>query len=74
MSDDIEVTDVAALTPHNEGLYEAGKALMVSSIDVGRDFCKSMIGIAAGAIPITLHSLAWFSAKTSGPVLLRAPS
>jgi hypothetical protein len=52
MSDEIEVSDVGPRSPHNEGLYEAGKALMVESIHVGRDFCKSMIGIATGAIPI----------------------
>lgn len=52
MADEIEVTAVGPRSPHNEGLYEAGKALMVESVEVGRDFCKSMIGIATGAIPI----------------------
>jgi hypothetical protein len=52
MSDEIEVSDVGPRSPHNEGLYEAGKALMLESIEVGRDFCKSMIGVATGAIPI----------------------
>jgi hypothetical protein len=60
MADEIEVTGVGPRSPHHEGLYEAGKALMVESVEVGRDFCKSMIGVATGAIPIyvTLVGLA----------------
>ena len=50
--DHVKVADVRARSPHNEGLYEAGKALLVESIDVGRDFCKSMITISTGSIPV----------------------
>jgi hypothetical protein len=49
---EIRVSEVRARSPHNEGLYEAGKALLVESIEVGRDFCKSMITIATGWIPV----------------------
>jgi hypothetical protein len=45
---------VSALSPHNQGLYEAGKQMLVDSISVGREFCKFMVGVATGAIPLYL--------------------
>jgi len=53
-SKEVEIREVGGRSPHNEGLYEAGKALLVESIEVGRDFCKSMITIATGSIPVYL--------------------
>lgn len=53
----ITVESISELTPHNEALYEAGKKLLTESITVGRDFCKSMISINTGAIPIYLGIL-----------------
>jgi hypothetical protein len=41
-------------TPHNAALYEAGKHLIVQSLEVGREFCKFMIGVCTGAIPVYL--------------------
>src|SRR5438105_2716297 len=41
-----------AITPHNAALYEAGKKLLLDSVSIGQDFCKLMIGLANGAIPI----------------------
>ena len=80
MADDIEVTGVGPRSPHNEGLYEAGKALMVESVEVGRDFCKSMIGVATGAIPIYVALLGLAVGKDfrpsagEGAVLTLAPA
>jgi hypothetical protein len=51
VTDKLEVVDVAPMSPHNTGLYEAGKTLLVESVAVGRDFCKAMITIATGGIP-----------------------
>jgi hypothetical protein len=48
----VQISEVGARSPHHEGLYEAGKALLVESIEVGRDFSKSMITIATGSIPV----------------------
>ena len=48
---------VAPVSPHNRAVYEAGKKLLVESIDVGRDFCKSMITISTGAIPVYIAML-----------------
>jgi hypothetical protein len=79
MADDVEVTGVGARSPHNEGLYEAGKALMVESVQVGRDFCKSMIGVATGAIPIYIALVGLAAGKDfrpsagEGAVLTLAP-
>jgi len=42
---------VQDITPHNKALYEAGKKLLVDSIEVGREFCKFMITTALAAIP-----------------------
>lgn len=39
------------LTAQDKALLEAGKKLLVDSIDVGREYCKYMIGVASGAIP-----------------------
>jgi hypothetical protein len=53
----IEVTDLQAVTPHNAAIYEAGKALLVDSVDVGRDFCKSMIPLVTGSVAAYLALL-----------------
>lgn len=53
----IEVVGVSAVSPHNRALYEAGKALLIESITTGRQFCKFMISVSTGAIPIYLGLL-----------------
>jgi hypothetical protein len=52
-----QVEEVGEISPHSKALYEAGKALLVSSIETGRDFCKFMIGVSTGAIPIYIGLL-----------------
>lgn len=52
-----ELEEVQDITPHNKALYEAGKKLLVDSVDVGRDFCKFMTTTTLGAIPIYLALL-----------------
>ncbi len=69
MSNDIEVVSAEPLSPHNEALYEAGKALLIGSVDVGRDFCKSMIPVATGAIPIYLALIGLVVGKEFRPNL-----
>lgn len=48
----IEIDSVSEITPHNEALYEAGKKLLIEAISTGREFCKFMISISTGAIPV----------------------
>lgn len=45
------------VSPHNLSLHEAGKQLIVDSISVGRDFCRFMVGVSTGAIPLYLALL-----------------
>jgi hypothetical protein len=57
MNQGIELEEVSAVTPHNRALYEAGKTLLIESITTGREFCKFMISVSTGAIPIYLGLL-----------------
>lgn len=50
----VEIVGISAVTPHNRALYEAGKNLLIESITTSRDFCKFMISMSTGAIPIYL--------------------
>jgi hypothetical protein len=38
-------------------VYEAGKQMLVDSVSIGRDFCKFMVGVSTGAIPLYLALL-----------------
>lgn len=51
-SDDLRVEGVEPITPHNKALYEAGKKMLVDSIEVGREFCRFMITTSLSAIPV----------------------
>jgi hypothetical protein len=53
----LEMESVGPLSPHNEALYETGKEMLKGSISTGRDFCKFMITVSTGAIPIYLGLL-----------------
>jgi len=47
-----QVVDVQPLTPHDRALYEAGKTMLVESVETGRKFCETMIGVATGAVAV----------------------
>ena len=51
------VSAAQPITPHNDALYEAGKKLLVDSVETGREFCKLMITTCVSAIPIYLSLL-----------------
>jgi hypothetical protein len=75
----IEVRNITAITPHHEALYEAGKQMLIDSISVGREFCKTMIGTSTGAIPIYLAILTFilpekFRLGISGGMAIAAPA
>ena len=59
MSDEHKIPSVVAavLSPHNRALYEAGKKLLVDSIETGRDYCKTMISGTVAAVPVYLGML-----------------
>lgn len=48
----INTCDVTTITPTNQAIYEAGKSMLIESINTGREFCKFMIGTSMSAIPI----------------------
>lgn len=54
---ELKLESVEPLSPHNEALYESGKDMLKSSISTAREFCKFMITISTGAIPIYLGLL-----------------
>lgn len=54
---EVKVVASSAISPHSKALYEAGKSILIDSLETGREFCKSMISISTGAIPIYLGIL-----------------
>jgi hypothetical protein len=56
-----------ALSPHSAVMAEVGKALLLDSLETGKEFCKSMIGIANGAIPIYLGLLSFVAPEKYRP-------
>lgn len=69
MQDRIEVRASVA-SPHTEALYEAGKKLLVDSIEVGREFCKFMVGVSTGAIPLYLALVGLATGRSYRPSLV----
>lgn len=67
MSDNRAVVSVH--TPHTKAVYEAGKKLLIDSVDVGREFCRFMITTSLGAIPIYLALLEFLGTKDSLPTI-----
>ncbi len=59
----VEVSQVEAVSPHNQALYEAGKAMLTDSIKTGRDFCQFMITTSISAIPVYLAIIAFLLPK-----------
>lgn len=53
----ITVSNVQGVTPHNKALYEAGKCMLVESVNIGREFCKFMSATAVGSIPVYIALL-----------------
>ena len=45
-----EITEAQPVTANNRALYEAGKTILVESVETGRKFCETMIGVATGAV------------------------
>ena len=65
----VTVTAVQAVTPHNAALYEAGKKLLVDSVETGREFCRFMITTNMAAIPVYLGLLQLMLPATYRPAL-----
>jgi len=61
------VTSAQPVSPHNEALYEAGKKLLLDSVERVRDFTKLMISTNLSAIPIYLSLLKLANPKDYRP-------
>ena len=59
----IKTEDAQPLTPHTNAVVEAGKRLLIESVETGREFCKSMISISLAAIPAYIGLLKLFIPK-----------
>ncbi len=51
------------LSPHDEAMLECGKAMLADSVKTSRDFCKYMISVSTGSIPIYLGLLGLLAPK-----------
>jgi hypothetical protein len=71
-SHDIEVVpgSAAPLSIDEETIIEAGRTLLLESIDVSRDFAKQMITFSSGAIPIYVALLVKANLRHRVPVTL----
>jgi hypothetical protein len=68
MTDEIHVT-TRPESPHTAALYDAGKQLLVESVEVGREFCKFMVGVSSGAIPTYLALVGLATGKSYRPTV-----
>jgi len=55
--DQVHVEHVAPISPQHKAMAEAGREMLISSIRNGRDFCKFMVGITSGSLPVYLGLL-----------------
>ena len=55
----VKLISVSDASPHNQAIYEAGKALMIESVTTARDFCKFMITTSTSAIPVYISIMAF---------------
>lgn len=71
-SQNIEVVpgSAAPLSIDEEAIIEAGRRLLLESIDVSRDFAKQMITVSSGAIPIYVALLGIANLRHRAPVTL----
>lgn len=53
----VQVVGTELMSLHDRALRDAGKSLLSDTLSVGRDFCKQMITLSTGAIPIYLALL-----------------
>jgi len=64
----VVVESVEPLSPHGKAMLGAGERLLLESVQTGRDFCKSMVGVAFAAIPSYVGLLKLFLPDGLSPV------
>lgn len=69
------VAEASSPTIQDEALLEAGRRLLLNSVDDSRNYCQQMIGITIGAVPVYLAILKlWFPDGKEVGVLFAAPA
>ena len=64
----VAIAEVTSPTIQDEALLEAGRRLLLNSVDDSRNYCQQMISVATGAIPIYLAILKlWFPSDEVAP-------
>jgi hypothetical protein len=64
----VAVAEISGPTIQDEALLEAGKKLLLNSIDDSRSYCQEMITKATGAIPVYIAILKlWFPSENAAP-------
>jgi len=58
-SQQVSIVNIREVSPHNKAIYELGKSMLNDSISTGREFCKFMITLSTGAIPVYLSILSF---------------
>jgi len=48
----VEVSEITPVSPHHNAIYEAGKKMLIDSIDVGKNFSQFMITLSATLIMV----------------------
>ncbi|QQD72818.1 hypothetical protein [Acidithiobacillus ferrivorans] len=67
-SSPVVIESVEPLSPHAKAVLEAGQQLFLDSVEVGREFCKTMVGTALTAIPVYVGLIKLFLPTGSSPI------
>lgn len=60
------VSGTEPVSVHNIALYEAGKKLLIESIDAGKDFIKFMITLSVSMVPVYFALLRYIGLNEMG--------
>lgn len=65
----VKVPKGEPLDPRTRVMYEAGKSMLLESVEAGREWCKHMVTLATGGVPIYLGPLKLFLPDGFRPTL-----
>jgi hypothetical protein len=67
------VEAVEPLSPHAKAVLAAGQKLVLESVEIGREFCKAMVGVSLTAIPAYVGLLKLFLPSDESPTKIFGP-
>ena len=59
----VQVSEIQTVSPNNRAIYEAGKKMLIDSVETGRNFCQFMITTSTSAISVYLALLIFLFPK-----------